>query len=292
MIEKYSKYILETIRKAKDDRDWSISNYVTPLRKFYRALNQKEAEEFNSSLLKLLRGRIYIENLIDICRELKIEKSCGMLLKLFLNPPTHLEESGHPVWIEGLQRNIIYTLGFLKCKEAISVLKRLIDDRVRKRNASLRWDSYGVIINALASISSEESSRYFGWWLSTVQKIESDQLVFLKSLNDWKIMEENNAIPLIDNSIYGFSSVKNCIISVIKNNGLDGLKKWLKSITLYNEKDRRFLKEQFQVLADEKNELYPDLKTICKYKGKSDSLVAELSLLPRLKKNFKDTLSN
>lgn len=285
MKNKYCKSILEIIGKAKKNRDWSISDYVLPLKFFYKKLKNEEKKEFKSSILKLLQGKVYIDNLIDICRDLKIKESCTLLLKLFVNPPRGLKENNYSVWMEGLQRNIVYTLGILKCKDAVTILKKLIENKDNVTKAplfNLKWGSCGVAIHALTNISPEESGRYFGWWINVIQKIENKQLAFATSLADWKKMEKNMLAHVIDTDVYGFLSVKNCIISVAQNNGMLGFKKWLSSITLYNRKDREFLLGQIQILADGKNTLFPNLKKICNYRGKSGVFAKELSMLPKI----------
>jgi hypothetical protein len=290
MENKYNRHILETIRKTKENRDWTVSDYVKPLKTLYKSLNPKDKIKFNSSLIILLHDKRYIANLVDICRELKIQESCSELLRLLVNTPVDMAENGYPVWIEGLQRNIIYTLGALKCRNAVNVLEKLVNDKVMGEEtslSSLTLESYGIIIKALTDISLKESSKYFGWWITKSQEIDDKQIASLGQLDDWKIMKNLNIAPNIEDSTYGADSVRQCLISVAQKSGLTGLKKWLSSITLYSNEDRHFLHKQIFILADDSNSLFPNLKMTCNYRGKSVLLAKELSDLPRIRERLR-----
>ncbi|MDD5018794.1 MAG: hypothetical protein PHS61_00010 [Candidatus Omnitrophica bacterium] len=282
MSSKYCNYILDTIRKATEDKDWIASDYLIPLGDFYRTLDGKGKKEFDSSLFKLISSKVYLNNLIDICRDLKISNCCSLLIRIF-STSVDFKKDNRFFGRDGVRRNIVYTLGFLRCKEALPFLKQLINIQMNTKLVSSCSDVFGVLMYSLTNISPQESSKYFGWWLNSVQKIENTQLASVKTLDDWKMMEETSAFFSKSASIYGFSSIKSCIVSVAQNRGLAGLNKWLKSVSLYTELDREFLKKQIQILADGSNDLFPNLRKICGYKKEPGSLASKLSRLPSLK---------
>lgn len=279
-LRKYSNYIIDTIRQTKKVHGWSISDFIEPINQMYESLSGRDKKEFRASICELLEGNEYLEDIITIIwMKLKFKEVCPLLFKLFENPPQRLKEEGHYIGTDGIQTGVLIALGELKYKKIVPLLKHIIEDAISKKDIP---DSIGVAIEALAKLSPQDAGKYFGWWIDAIQKMEEQQLSFVKTLDDWKIMEKNMAVPVVDTAIHGFFSVKDCIISVAKNQGRQGLKKWLSSITLYNEKDKEFLRKQIKILADGSNELFPNLRILCNYKGESNILATELASLPRM----------
>jgi len=72
--------IPKIIQEAKSVPGWSISDYLNPIRKLYSELPQNKKRYFHSSLIELLRGREYLEDIITICKEIELKEACEVLI--------------------------------------------------------------------------------------------------------------------------------------------------------------------------------------------------------------------
>src|SRR3989338_7008603 len=277
--------IPKIIQEAKSIPGWSISEYLIPIRKLYNSLTATEREEFRNAMLSLLKKNILLDNLLDICKEIRLKEACTILIKLLLNPPKGLEEDKHRVWIEGLQRQIIHVLGVLGCKDVIALLETLLQNKMRNKNSTrlpkMRWDSYGCIINAMANLSIEKAGKYFGWWIMKAQEIDRKQVTFLKKLSDWNVMEDMNIAPNINESLYGAGAVRQCILAVATKKKMSGLRQWLRSIELFRKEDRTYLAKQIVFLL-EGRDIVCNLAKLVNFKGNKVALALELSSLPKI----------
>lgn len=278
----YTNIILEIIKKGKAIPHWSISDYLGPIRDLYAQLSAKEKTAFRLAVIELLSGREHLENILDICREVHLKEACPILIKLFLNPPRY-KENGHPVWVQGFCRSVAVTLGEIRCRSALSLLRQVVESKVSgKGSKQLRLDleSYGVVIQALTSISPKDAAKYFGWWIAKGRELNRQTMALVKKTDDWKKMEDLGIeLPIDEESS---PVIQNCILSVAKQGKLVGLKRWLASIVLLKANDRNYLEYQLHHLLTGVDPL-ANLKDTLKFDGDSQALAEELASLPSSK---------
>ncbi len=277
----YKNEIVRIIKYGKSVHNFSISDYLDPIKDLYSNLSYKEKKNFQSSLLSLLNERNFVSEIAVICRQLKIKQVAPSLMEIFLNPPQNTQD-GHPIWIEGLRKTMIASLGELRSKEARVLLINLLDEQIYKNEHNLprlKQDSYGIVMQALTKISPNDAAKFFGRWISQDRDLRLQTMNMVKKTNDWEKLRELNITLPIDE--HRSSSIEECILTVAKKGKLEGLKKWLKAIKLLKEQDRDALKYNLEYMLNSEDEMY-NLRKILKFKGTAKSLAIKLASLPFL----------
>jgi len=275
--------ILETISTERSKIGYSGFEFLQPLKKLYISLDDKERLHFRNTVLKMLEGNEDLEAVIDICEFFKFRECCPQLLCLISNPPdTSMVDSFH-VPKEHIQRNAIVAVERLRCKQAVPILDSLLLKEQRKKVAkdAITPPLAFPLLVSLAKLSPEKTSIYLGWCINLAKTVDQRTAEFVKTLDDWKRMEEMKIAPNLDfpTSGTGAGSIRLCLFSIAKKRGLKGLKAWLKSVILLNEDDRNYLKIQLSyMLAGEDS--FTNLKNLIKDKENPQSLGQELASLP------------
>ena len=276
----YPNKILEIIKSAKSVHNWSISDYLDPVREFYPTLSPKDKRAFCSSLITLLQGKNYLSDVITICTEIRLKEACPVLIKLFLNPPRRLKEDSFYIGTKGVRVNALVALGKMRCSNARLLLRDILEIRMLSKKTKFQKfddDLYGSMVVALANISPSDAAKYFGWWIEKDQQLTRQIMAHAKQTDDWKEMERLAIALPIDERSSAF--IQDCILAVAKRRGLRGLKKWLRAVCLPKEDDRDYLRYQLEYMLTGKNPL-SDLKIILHFTGDAQSLARELADLP------------
>ena len=278
--DRYAVQIIRIIQAAKMVPNWSITDYLTPIRALYAPLSPTNQRAFRTTLLTLLRGRQYLDDLMTICRELHVVEACSDIMRLARHPPRRLTEDRHAIWRDGLRLDAIAMLGELECISAKGMLKQVLTTRRSVRKG--QWPTLNERLGhsalvALAKISPADAAPYFGSWVEKDLESNHKLMSLVKHTDDWHQVEECGANKFIDEQASPL--IRDCILAVARKKHLAGLKKWLKSVVLLSEAHRDYLEYQLRAMMSGKNPLI-DLKTVLKFRGDHQSLIAELSSLP------------
>ncbi len=279
----YAKTILDIIEKGKAASHWSISDYLNPIRELYAKLSLAEREVFRLAVIELLHGEEHLDNVLDICRELHLKEACPMLVKLLRDSPRY-QEDGYPVWVEGFRRRVVVTLGQIGCHNALSLLAQVVESKIagrRSKQLKLDEETYGTVIQALTDLSPADAAKYLGWWIDRDQQLRRKAIALMKQTDDWKKLQTLGVSLPIDER--ASSVLEHCILTVVKREKLQGLKNWLRSITLLHECDRDYLQHQLERVLSGENPL-ADLRSLLNFKGDPKSLAGTLASLPAVRK--------
>jgi len=278
---KYTNQILEIIKRGKSVPHWSISDYLNPIREWHSRLSPKDKKDFRCSLLALLRGKCYLQDVMVICVTLQVTEACPLLISLFLNPPKGLKEDGFDLGTGGVRLRALATLGNLNCQKAKSLLKDLME---KKRSEPSRFGDtvYSSIVTTLAKISPMDAAPYFGWLIERDQNLTQRILMQAKATDEWKKLEQMSVPLPIDERSSPF--IQDCLLSVARRGGLKSLRRWLKSVTLMEKGDRDYLKYQLVHMLTGKDPL-SNLRTVVRVTRDPQVLAEELASLPSVKGN-------
>ncbi len=280
---KYTNQILEIIKRGRSVPHWSISDYLTPIRQLYSKLSPTLRKEFRLSLLELLKGKDYLDNLLDVCETIQLEDACPALVRLFMHPPKYSE--GYPIWIDGFRRRVVAALGKLRCRTAKPLLIRLLRVMTTSKTdpnlPRLDLESYGVVLYALIEIAPEEAAEYFGWWIEKAQQVGRRLTKLVQQAEGWQELKAAGInLPMDEKDS---PSIQFCLLAVARKEKLGGLREWLKSVTLMKNGDRDYLKYQLVHMLTGKDPL-SNLRTVVRVTGDPQVLAEELASLPSVKK--------
>ena len=280
--QNYATRIIKTIRLAKSIRGWSRSNYLEPLARLYKHLTSTERRKFCRDLTRLLKGKLYLQSVIDICAELAVRDACPILLQLVLRPPRDIHEDGYALGTDGILREALVALGQIGCRQSVPVIERLLVTRASNkstRRPSLGNCTYGpLVVSCLARLAPDRAAKYFGRALEWDRQERKDAVRFVTSLPEWSSIA--HALPI------GFEHspfIQNCIVAVAQAKGLQGLKQWLKSVTLPRGEDQKHLQRQLEYLLCGTDRL-ANLRRVIRFRGNGEALAQRLASLPSIRK--------
>ncbi len=278
---RYADEILEIIKRAKSVPHWSITDYLDPLKNLSKKLPHKELVQFQDDLVSLLRGKHYLEEIIQICQEMKVGHAAPLITELLLNPPDDCREDDFSISKESIQMSALVAIGEMHYIKAKPILKEILDAANQKRNLNQEENFYALAIAALVKIDPMESVEYFGWWLHKDRESLLESRAELRRMPDWNKIESLGVLPRLEPTSY---FIQNCILALIRAGGLPALEKWLKRIQIESEADRTYLKKQLKILFDDIRHFpMPDIESILKSDIDKPSLIEKLGSLPILK---------
>lgn len=283
----YKTTIIHKIKTTIATPGWSVSDYVLPLKTLYLNLPTKAKKDFRSSLLSLLQNNECLEHVFDICIAIKLKEACPILMHQFMNPPKYIKYNTgkkYHTWTEGFRKKIIIALGDLQCDEILPTLITLIKERMRGKGKAYYLKeirSYSVVMQVMTKLSPQNAAKYFGWWINKAQLVDRNNETLLKRIGGAGILE---SVPDIHLSGIGSSSIRLCIKNALTKLKFEGLKKWLKTVNLINEKDRSYLAMQLEYMLSGQD-IFCNVNRQVKHNFEPRLLSQGLALLPQIERN-------
>lgn len=284
--ERFTTFILDSIREARKTRGYSGMEWLYPIRGLYVGLAQSEQEYFRREVIGLLdkpsegdRLDCLIE-LVQLCQFLGVKESCSALIELAKNPPPKKEVGDFYAGGEALRADAWAALGELGCEAAIPLLMRqleetrgevqkLSDEDIKSESLAFKtvW-SKGPALLALVKIDPDKARDHFGWWLSLERRA-----MYQGVLNPVFAM-----VKQIGHGVVGFVGI--CLQAILrKKGGLMALQGWLRELFLLDESDRQYLAESSELIMGSKD-FWSGIEDAPK-RDDARRLAVELSNLPK-----------
>ncbi|MBI3291682.1 MAG: hypothetical protein HYZ73_02575 [Elusimicrobia bacterium] len=245
---KYPEVILELIRTGRQRPWFSSSDYIEPIQRYFKDLTREERHKFKTDLVGMLERPTYLIELTEICAALDMRESCARIFAIAQKPPQRSKVDGYVIPADHVQGACIAALGRLKYMEALTWLRGLIEQRLSTAAAKpqiVRELEFSGLLFNIASLDLDAALEYLPkcvklTWKKVLENKHSVEDLYRKAEEMNPIGRQRYKGKSLTRPVQFDGGAQHCLLAVMKERGLTGLKPVLQKVTVESDAEYDF----------------------------------------------------